>query len=555
MEGTVSDRQNAQHVEEKLARDAKSKDILEPARVPTHNIDLTDLLGKNKPEIWGQGYIHLYLCCLLMYLCSTMNGYDGSLMSSINSLTTYQKHYNLPENGASATGIVFSVYQIGQMGGALFVWTADWKGRKIPIFVGCLGVVVATVITATARDIPTFTGGRFLLSFFATIAQTAAPLLLIEIAPPLYRGTVAGLYNTFYYMGAIIATFCIYGTHRNLTGNIQWRLPLWLQMLCPGIVCLGIYFVPESPRWLVGKERYEQARDIIIKYHANGDADHPIVQFEMEEMMISTREQGLLTWRDYYNIGSLLKTRARRYRMMLNISMSWFGQFSGNNIASYYLPLLIANVGVTDESTVLLLNAIYQLMGWIAAASGARFHDVVGRRKMLLGSALGMAACLAIVAGTAAGYVHNPSNKPMSSASIAFIYIFGCVFACAFTSMQPIYPGEVLSNDMRAKGMAIFQLTAGCAGFVNTFAAPIALKNIGYWFYVFFVFWDLFEAGYVTFLFFRRNRFIYLFFVETKGRTLEELDAVFESKNPVKASLKPVVRRYDGAMPGKGEED
>jgi hypothetical protein len=110
---------------------------------------------------------------------------------------------------------------------------------------------------------------------------------------------------------------------------------------------------------------------------------------------------------------------------------------------------------------------------------------------MLMGSTLGMAICLSIVAGTAAGYVHNPDNKAMSSASIAFIYIFGCVFAFAFTSMQPIYPGEVCDNIQRAKGMGVFQLTGGAAGFLNTFVAPIALKNIGYWFYVFFVFWDL----------------------------------------------------------------
>ena len=59
--------------------------------------------------------------------------------------------------------------------------------------------------------------------------------------------------------------------------------------------------------------------------------------------------------------------------------------FAGNNIASYYLPLLVANVGITDQATVLLLNGIYALTGWIAAGSGARLHDVVGRRKMLLG--------------------------------------------------------------------------------------------------------------------------------------------------------------------------
>ena len=96
---------------------------------------------------------------------------------------------------------------------------------------------------------------------------------------------------------------------------------------------------------------------------------------------------------------------------------------------------------------------------------------------MLMGATAGMAVCLAIAAGTAADFVQTGSRQA-SVASITFIYIFGSVFALAFTSMQPIYPGEVLSNDMRAKGMGVFQLTSGCAGFVNTFAAPVALNNV-----------------------------------------------------------------------------
>lgn len=78
---------------------------------------------------------------------------------------------------------------------------------------------------------------------------------------------------------------------------------------------------------------------------------------------------------------------------------------------------------------------------------------------------------------------------------------------------------------MRAKGMMVFTITAGCAGFVNTFAAPLALAHIQYWFYVFFVFWDVLECA-----------FIYIFYVETKGRTLEELDVFFNAKSPRKAS-------------------
>jgi MFS family permease len=262
----------------------------------------------------------------------------------------------------------------------------------------------------------------------------------------------------------------------------------------------------------------------------------------MDEMSESLRQEGMTTFRTFFDLRILFKSRARRYRMMLNITFSWFGQFSGNNIASYYLPLLVARVGITDVSTQLLMNIIYAIGGWIPAMIGARLHDVVGRRKMLLGVTLGMAVSLSITAGTAAGYVHTGS-KAVSAASISFIYVFGSVFALAFTSMQPIYPGEVLSNDMRAKGMGVYQLTAGTASFVNTYAAPVALSSIGYWFYVFFVFWDLFEFV-----------FIYFFYVETKGRTLEELDEIFESRNPRKASTAIQEVRKRTVVNKKGEK-
>lgn len=207
-------------------------------------------------------------------------------------------------------------------------------------------------MTSTATTIPIFIGGRFLLSFFSTFASSAAPMYLIEIAPPLSRGTVAGMYNTFYYIGSILATFTVYGTSRNLSGNITWRLPLWLQMVCPGIVALFIWFCPESPRWLVGElhlskvvtycsdcsigqDRHEEAKSIIIKYHANGDPNHPIVDIEMMEMSKSLENAGMATWKTIFDIRVLFNTRARRYRIALCIAFSWFGQFSGNNVVSY----------------------------------------------------------------------------------------------------------------------------------------------------------------------------------------------------------------------------
>jgi MFS family permease len=91
-------------------------------------------------------------------------------------------------------------FQVGQMAGALFIWMADWRGRRQHIFMGTVGVVASSAINATASNLSTFIGSRFLLAFFVTCAHSAAPLYLVELSPPQYRGTVAGLYNTLYYV-------------------------------------------------------------------------------------------------------------------------------------------------------------------------------------------------------------------------------------------------------------------------------------------------------------------------------------------------------------------
>ena len=132
------------------------------------------------------------------------------LCQTIPGTTTF------PEGGSVSTGIVFAIFQvceqdkrkgkdfvdglkIGQMAGALFIWVADWRGRRFHIFFGVIGVCIGTIVASTAKTLSIFIFGRFLLSFFATCAHTASPLLLVELAPPQYRASLAGMYNTLYY--------------------------------------------------------------------------------------------------------------------------------------------------------------------------------------------------------------------------------------------------------------------------------------------------------------------------------------------------------------------
>jgi MFS family permease len=208
----------------------------------------------------------------------------------------------------------------------------DWYGRIRHIFIGCFGVIIGTIITGLATNLPMFIGGRFLLAFSATLATTAAPLYLVEISPPAYRGTIAGAYNTFFYVGSILATSSVYGCHRYMAdqGNLDWRIPIWLQAVCAGLVLLVVKFFPESPRYLVLNDKHEEARQIITTYHANGDPNHPLVDLQIKEMLYSVQGIPKATWKDLFDLSILVESKASRYRLVLNMVWSWFGQFSGN---------------------------------------------------------------------------------------------------------------------------------------------------------------------------------------------------------------------------------
>jgi MFS family permease len=195
----MADKRNDHMPERKASIDSDLK-VVEAKEYEGINLDMAQIMdGPDKPNPFGPGYLKLYALVALLFMNSTMNGFDTSVMSSINALPNYVEYYGLPDKGAASTGIVFAIWQIGQMVGSLFTWLADWRGRKFMITFGVLGVMIGTVITATAPTLGAFIGGRFILSFFATLAHLGAVIYVVEMAPTRYRGTVAGLYNTFYY--------------------------------------------------------------------------------------------------------------------------------------------------------------------------------------------------------------------------------------------------------------------------------------------------------------------------------------------------------------------
>ncbi|KAL6706840.1 hypothetical protein ACN47E_004983 [Coniothyrium glycines] len=487
------------------------------------SVALAAAMEAQKPKLLSRNMLKLYGIMAIGYLVSTLNGFDSSLMGSINAMKAYQNSFNLTGEGSS-TGIIFIIYNLGQIAAFPFCgFFADGYGRRVCILVGCALVLIGTAIQGSAHGMGQFIGGRFVLGFGASIASAAGPAYTVELAHPAYRGTMAGMYNNFWWVGNILAGWTTYGTNLHMAeSSWAWRLPTVVQCIIPGMIMPLIMFCPETPRWLLSKDRREEATAIMAKYHGDGDANSPIVQLQLHEItedFSATRNDN--PWWDFRE---LVNTRAARYRLAMVIAVAFFGQWSGNNVVSYFMPAMIKAAGITDPDKQLLINAINPIFSMLAAIYGATLLDRLGRRKMLMGGLVG--GLFAYVLLTAFTATATPENN-LAYGTIVSIYLFGIFFAWGWTPLQTLYAVECLENRTRAKGSGLNFLFLNIAMVVNTYGIAVGMEKIGWKLYLVYIVWICIEIIVIFFT-----------FVETSGKTLEELKEVFEAPNPRDASLK-----------------
>ncbi|OGM41997.1 MFS lactose permease [Aspergillus bombycis] len=492
---------------------------------------------QQKPKLLSKSMLKLYWCIAVAMLNSCINGYDGSLMGSINSYEQYRSYFGFdPDEGTPSTGIVYAIYTIGNIVGSftpapLLTSKSCPIGRRVGMALGSIFIIIGTIVQATCHNLGGFMAGRFILGFGVATSATAGPAYVSEMAHPAYRGAMTGLYNVLWFGGGIPGTFIPWRTS-DIEGTMSWRIPIWLQMIFSGLVLLFCFTVPESPRWLISQDKHEAALKVLADYHGEGDRNAPIVQLEYREMLEDISKTGSdKRWWDYRE---LFNSRETRYRSMLVIFMAFFGQWSGNGPVSYYYPQMLRGAGIENNNTRLLLQGLQNVVQFIGAVFGALITDRVGRRPQLLVSTGLIVILFAIVlALNATNVVDGPDGEPIAKsgitarAQIAMIFIFGFVYSAGWTPNQAMYPVECLRYESRAKGMGMNNFFVNIASFYNTFVTGIAFSGAGWKYYFLFIFWDTFEFI-----------IIYFLFVETSKRTLEELTAIFQAKSPLKASLK-----------------
>jgi MFS family permease len=232
-----------------------------------------------------------------------------------------------------------------------------------------------------------FIAARGLLGFGLAFNITAAPLLILELAFPTQRAPMVSLYNALWSLGAIAAAWITYGTFR-LTSDYGWRIPSYLQGLSSVIQLLSCFFIVESPRWLVDQGQGEKAKQIIIKYHTNGDSEDYMVLIELEEIKEALRLEREASETTSYL--SFFKTPGNRKRFLIILAVGFFSQWSGNGLISYYLTLVLDSIGYKPEATQNLVNGLLTIWNLITTVFFSLLVNKFGRRTMFLTSTVGM---------------------------------------------------------------------------------------------------------------------------------------------------------------------
>lgn len=255
------------------------------------------------------------------------------------------------------------------------------------------------------------------------------------------------------------ASWACYGL-ANVKGNMSWRIPYIIQAVPACFIVVIAFFIPESPRWLYTRNREEEAKKILVKYHGNGNENSAVVKLECEEIKHSVETDAELGNNKWWDYAVLFRTPASRYRMWLIFLISTFSQFTGGAVLSYYLPTILQTVGITSTQQQLLMNGLNTVFSFCGGVAGSFFVDRAGRRPLLLWGVF-LTGLIYIPINVLAGLANGNIEKASGYAFIAMMFLYGIVSSFCWTPLQALYPAEVLSTDLRGKGLAANNLISG----------------------------------------------------------------------------------------------
>ncbi|KAH3675973.1 hypothetical protein WICMUC_002269 [Wickerhamomyces mucosus] len=511
-------------------KEQKTKKIGDLAETDGENNYKHYLPDYGKPWFKVSHLLRLNTLMLIISLTSTNTGYDGSLLNALQSMPEWMHAMDNPSGavlGAINNGVVFGIL----ISTLVASYISDQFGRRNAITLGNIIMIIGVIIQSCSGawlsndqildntskgTYAMFLVARIIIGIGNGIATVSSPPLLSELAYPSHREPVTAFFNSNWYLGAIVSGWVAFGT-RNMGNTWTWRIPSILQGFFPLIQLFLIYLVPESPRYLVSKDRHEEARSILLKYHG-GDNEAKagaLVDFEISEIELAIDQEKAAKNFSYI---SLFQTPGNRKRVFI---AAWIGilmQLSGNGLVSYYLAKVLESIGVTSTSQQLVFNGGLMIFNYgISIIINLFAFSNAKRRTIFLSSIASM--LLTYVIWTILSAINQQrdfKDKSLGKGVMAMIFFYYIAYNLGLNGFPYLYLTEILPFTIRSKGINLCIFVQEVVQIYNGFVNPIAMDAIEWKYYI--VYCCILAVEFLV---------AYLTFVETSGRTLEEVAEVF----------------------------
>ena len=472
-------------------------------------------------------YIVISIFCFFVAFGGFVFGFDTGTISGFVNMPDFVRRFGqLNADGVRflsdvRIGLMISIFNVGcAIGGIFLSKIADIYGRRIGLIFSMVVYVVGILVQITSQhEWYQYFIGRLIAGFAVGTVTVISPLFISEVAPKQVRGTLVFFFQLCITLGIFTGYLTTYGT-KSYTDSRSWRIPLSLCFVWALILIVGMLNMPESPRYLVEKNKIDEAKKSIARSNKLSK-DDPTIDTEVQLIRAGINREALAgnaSWKE------LVTGKPKIFkRVVMGVMLQSLQQLTGDNYFFYYGTTIFRAVGLSDSfQTSIILGVV----NFVSTFVGIWAIERLGRRLCLLTGSAAMFVCFIIytIIGTQHlyrdGFANTIENTyPASGKAMIFItclYIFS--FASTWAGGVYCIVSESYPLRIRSKAMSVAIATNWMWGFLISFFTPFIDSAIH--FYYGFVF-----TGCLFFSFF----YVYFFVYETKGLSLEEVDMLYSS--------------------------
>ncbi|KAH7379763.1 MFS transporter [Cadophora sp. MPI-SDFR-AT-0126] len=464
------------------------------------------------------------LACTLMSMCPFQYGIDFGIIGGLQAMPGFLQvfgnedpstplGYNISPGRQQLISslMILGAFVASSAAGPI----AKFIGRKASIWAACILCIVSNVVMMTTTSIGGLYAGRLVIGLANGLFMTFSQLYLQECAPARYRGLTVGAFQSWTSIGVLIGTIADNFTVK-LGGKQAYIVPLGVVYVVPGLLSLGLFFIPESPRWLLQMDKEEAARKSLLWLRPFPEK----VEAELYEMKTAIDAEKSLAQNS--EIIDIFRNPVDRRRTLLAVGAVTLQAASGAmymiSYGTYFFEM--AAVGNAFENTCILTG-----VGVFVILVNSAIITRYGRRRVFLTTGLIICGICQLI--IAAVYTASPRSRSTGKliVGISVLYIVG------YNGMVATYAwlcgGEFPSQRLRSYTFGLASAVGFLGAWLTTFTAPYFINPSA-------LNWGP-KYGYIwTPSCFIGAAWVWFYLPEVKNRTFEEIDEMFLARLPAR---------------------